>query len=156
MKKLFSLLICLFMLVSVTGCVLTKEGEVTTAPKPEVKEEQEVVEEPEIPESETEVSIIGKYVSNGDMTTYVELRSDNTFKGLRNYCAGYDDVSGTYELNGTTLTLYFDQLEPVGGKKATDVNKATLDSNGKITSFETTGGSYYLLACSGGDFILEG
>ena len=60
------------------------------------------------------------------------------------------------ELNGTTLTLYFDQLEPVGGKKATDINKATLDSNGKITSFKTTGGSYYLIACSGGDFILEG
>lgn len=158
MKRLFYLLICLFMLVSITGCGVARKGEaitndnIVTPEKEEVKEENNKEEEKK--EEETKVIEIGKYVSSYDSGSYVILKSDNTFTGKRNYCAGYNEVSGTYIVDEKNLILYFDQLESTGGKKAIDYFTYKKDANGKITYFDMDKGTY-LIACSGGDFHLE-
>lgn len=113
MKKVLSLLICLFMLVSVTGCALTKEGEVTTAPKPEVKEEQEVVEDTMV-EEKVEIFNEKEYEKTFTWDQVIECDQSSSGSYINYYLVNYKTVKTIYFKNYSNLIKddnYIEELE---------------------------------------------
>ena len=106
--------------------------------KVEIKDNNEI--------NNSKVKLEKKYEAEGD--TYFILHSDNTFNGKRNFCAGFEDIKGTYKIYGNTLELEFN--ESMGdGRNIIDYLEIKSD---KITYKK---GDYYIVSCNGYDFYLS-
>ena len=90
-----------------------------------------------------------RYSCTTDRYTYFILNDDYTFTGERNYCAGYHDISGTYEVYGDVVKLIYD--EDMGdGRNVEDYFYIESD-----TLYTYARGDSYIIACSGEDFEME-
>ena len=105
MKKILGLILCLMLVVSVSGCA--RSGKVTTAPQKNIDEvTEEVVEEIKIPTLE-----VGKSYGNGDILYErslgrITLNNDGSVETSN--CVrdgGCIDGRGSYVIDGTTLTI---------------------------------------------------
>lgn len=67
-------------------------------------------------DTEKKMTLASKYVNEGESLSYLEFDTVNsTWKGVRNHCEGYEDVSGTYVIENNKLTLNNENFVSDGG-----------------------------------------
>ena len=101
----------------------------------------------------TYTSLSGKYTSDSwDKDTYIVFNNDGTWNGNFNFCEGYADASGKYEIDGSNIIINayesYNEVEVNGEKIKTsqfmpskisiidgnEVNPIILESKGGFTS----------------------
>ncbi|MBE6151283.1 MAG: hypothetical protein E7162_05690 [Firmicutes bacterium] len=183
MKKILSLILCGILLLTITGCgndKTTTDEEEDSNNKIEDNIQEENNNEEEINDSEsggddanlkvevevpTDAKVISKFVNSDDHDTYFLLMDDNTFVGARNICAGHVPISGTYEITykntlvgvePDTLTLTYNDIDPVTNKKAKDVFTVIRNSKHTMTNLmvDIDSSSMHICACTDYDFYI--
>ncbi len=114
-----------------------------------VENEDKKDKDDEVTEEQTKyVTSVKEYVSTVDGSTNFILYPDGTVKGKRNFCEGFVDYTGTYELDGDKVTLFI--TEPWSGETIKEVFK--IGSDDVATHYS---GDDYLPICCGPDFKLK-
>lgn len=94
------------------------------------------------------VTSVKQYVSTVDGSTNFTLYPDGTVKGIFNFCEGFEDYSGTYELDGDKVKLIITDSwneDPV-------IEVFKINSNDVATHYS---GEEFLPMCCGPDFKLK-
>lgn len=169
-RRILCTIVYAILVLCITGCgnsIITNQNNESNNIGEKKKKDNEIEKNPENPNSQNidnsnsneNNPIANKYINSDDKGTYFILNEDNTFYATVNYCAGYYDISGTYELKYSntltgyepkTLILSYDNNEK-------DTLKITKFSNNKIANLtlDLKNSDMVLSACSGYDFYRE-
>ena len=98
------------------------------------------------PVDEDDDYVMTRFTNKDDEDTYVDLYASGKIKGKRNYCAGYNEFTGTYKKVGSTITFYYDNVN----KK--DIFEFDDEDFMYITKMVYQRGDAYMTTCSSEEF----